>query len=153
MGRFSPPALPQGQGDPFKGKIGVFKAKMKNCYSSHCIVTTFLKIWSNISQLKVRKVLHWNFLDRTTFSIHQTKKTSILSGLLEIAWKFFLPINFWFFNENQSNLLVFSPLFQESPPFGHLSVKRATLFRAFFILFIFTFFGNNLDFLPCMSLI
>ena len=84
--------------------------------------------------------MHSNFLDRATFSIHQTKKTSILPGLLESAWKFFLPINFWFFNENQSNLLVFSPQFQESPPFGHLSVKRATLFQAFFDLLIFDLF-------------
>ena len=91
--------------------------------------------------------MHWNFLDRTTFSIHQTKKTSILPGLLEIAWKIFLTINFWFFNENQSNLLVFSSQFQKSLPFGHLSVKRATLFRAFFALLIFAFFGNNLVFL------
>ena len=94
----------------------------------------------------VRKVLHSNFSDWTTFLIHQTKKTSILPGLLEIAWKIFLTINFWFFNENQSNLLVCSPQFQESPPFGHLSVKRATLFRAFlpywflpFLAIIWTF--------------
>ena len=57
-----------------------------------------------------------------------------------LAGKFFLAINFWFFNENQPNLLVFSPQFQESPPFGHLSVKRATLFRAFFDLLIFDLF-------------
>ena len=35
--------------------------------------------------------------------------------------------------------------------FGHLSVKRATLFWAFLNLLINTIFGNDLDFLPSVT--
>ena len=68
------------------------------------------------------------------FLIQQSPKKPILTTFSQTSPKIFPPIIFWFFNENQSITLGSNPSFKESLPFGHLGVKRATWFWAFFNL-------------------
>ena len=73
-------------------------------------------------------------MDPAIFWSSRAQKSPFWPPSVKLAPKFFPPINFWFFNENQLITLVFHPSFQESLPFGHLGVKRATWFWAFFNL-------------------
>ena len=73
-------------------------------------------------------------MDPAIFWSSRAQKGPFWPPSVKLAPKFFPPINFWFFNENQSITLGSNPSFKESLPFGHLGVKRATWFWAFFNL-------------------
>ena len=105
------------------------------CYKSKNF-STFELNWTH----ECRKNLTLKLFRSGPFLIRQIQKTLFSLGLLKLACRFFLPINFWFFNQNQFIWHGFMSHRKESLPFGHLGVKRATCFRAFLDLLIFLHF-------------
>ena len=131
---------PRGAGAPFLGQNRAnWRANKKwlswPCYKSKKIFCLGLN-WT----YEYRKNLTLKLFGSGPFLIRQIPKTLFSLLSLKLAWTFFPPIIFWFSNPNQFIWHGFMSHRKESLPFGHLGVKRATCFRAFFDLLIFLHF-------------
>ena len=99
-----------------------------------CYGNNFFQLWVWTNTIKIGKICNQHFFDPAIFWSSRAQKSPFWPPSVKLAPKFFPPINFWFFDENQLITLLFHPSFQEILPFGHLGVKRATWFWAFFNL-------------------